>query len=239
MIERKLVIAICDDEPIFVEQIKRQCEIYCEEKSIEYKIIEMHSGEEILNYSGECISLLFLDIEMGGIDGLSVLKHIEKDNLIWKVIFVSSHEECVWNSFGIKTLGFERKPIDADRVGKYIDIAINEIQADRIIRFECNKYVWVSQILYIQAQRSYVQIVTSEETIVADGNIGKWEEKIKGTSLIRVHKSFIINMDHVFRFNKDCVVLVNSKQDIPIGRKYSGIRDIYNNYIIKKMTNRF
>ena len=81
-----------------------------------------------------------------------------------------------------------KKTIDVGRVGKYIDIAINEIQADRIIRFECNKYVWVSQILYIQAQRSYVQIVTSEETIVADGNIGKWEEKIKGTSLIRVHK---------------------------------------------------
>ena len=43
-----------------------------------------------------------------GIDGISVLKHIEKYNLIWKVIFLSSHDECVWNSFGIKTLGFEK-----------------------------------------------------------------------------------------------------------------------------------
>ena len=86
MSKKKVTIGICDDESYFVEQIKFYCENYLEEISDDYEFVIMQSGEEVMDYQGEVLDLLFLDIELGGIDGIDVMKNIMYKYVRRKVI---------------------------------------------------------------------------------------------------------------------------------------------------------
>ena len=57
-----------------------------------------------------------MDIELGGMKGIEMLSHLEEDDNVWRVVFISSHEEMVFDTFGVKTLGFERKPAQYERI---------------------------------------------------------------------------------------------------------------------------
>ena len=76
MSKEKVTIGICDDESFFVEQIKFCCESYLEEIFDDYEFVIINSGEDVINYHGEVLDILFLDIQMDNIDGISLAKEI-------------------------------------------------------------------------------------------------------------------------------------------------------------------
>lgn len=233
-------IGICDDEPIQVEAIKFACDEYFANSSLIYEYKIFSSGEELLKYEGELIHLLFLDIEMDRIDGISVMKKLEKYNniCIWRIVFVSSHEEAVWSSFGIKTLGFERKPISSERLSRYIRIALRECENNQTIvfdKFETSSYIKLESLLYLEAEGNYVRVFTDDSDFLVSGNLKKWGMKLNNTTMIRVHKSFLVNMQNIKRIDER-IELYGCNLKIPIGRKYKkDITNRYNNFLMKKL----
>ncbi|MBP3351164.1 MAG: response regulator [Lachnospiraceae bacterium] len=109
-------IGICDDEELHRKHVKELCDKYFMEYTQEYKCVEFESGEEFLQFEEHKLHLLFLDIELGGMNGIEMLSHLEEDDNVWRVVFISSHEEMVFDTFGVKTLGFERKPAQYERI---------------------------------------------------------------------------------------------------------------------------
>lgn len=231
-------IGICDDEAFQVQAIKLACEEFFKSTALIYEYKIFSSGEELLSYDGEEIHLLFLDIELGGLDGITVMKKVESYNNIWRIVFISSHEEAVWDSFGIKTLGFERKPITAKGVSKYINIVLKEYENNQIIIFDkldATTYVKAAALLYLEAEGNYVRVHTNSNSFLVSGNLKKWENELKDTNLIRIHKSFLVNLENVKKVDKE-VVLYGCNFMIPIGRKYKkNIIDMYNSFLIKKL----
>ena len=133
---QEFVVGICDDEAGEREKIQSFCEQYFRESGQKGVYVSFSSGEEVFAYAGKRMHLLFLDVEMEEIDGLQVLRELEQSDLVWRVVFVTSHQETVFGSFGIKTLGFEKKPVGYDNIEKWLQIAIREQKKNRVI--ECN-----------------------------------------------------------------------------------------------------
>lgn len=239
--DNKIVIGICDDEEFFVEQIRRCCKDYLEEISDNYEIKVMHSGEEVLAYNGDTIELLFLDIELGGIDGIGVMNEILRSPHVWRIVFVSSHEELVWDTFSIKTMGFCRKPVQEKDIRKYINCALSDLKEDAVIRFnkyDVDTYVMLSDLYYIEGRESYVEVYAKDRCFIVTGKIGDWEKKLNDMPFIRVHKSFMVNMQHI-RMESAVIQIPDLDREIPVGRTYkSKVQEKYTQFVWERMRNR-
>ena len=112
-------IAICDDEPIWQKQILNYCKIFENDENIEFTYHMFSSGEDLLKYDKN-IDILLLDEEMTGISGLDIKEKFENSNRNTIIIFITSHNEMVYDSFGRNVYGFIKKPINASNLYKLL-----------------------------------------------------------------------------------------------------------------------
>jgi len=241
------LIGICDDEKFYREHIKEFCEQYFVQYPQEHEYIEFASGEELLAYREEMensdskLHLLFLDVEMGEVDGIEVMRRVENADWIWRIVFVSSHEEMVWNSFGIKTLAFSRKPLEYHQVEKWIETALRENRQNIMIKYTSGTqqgYIALEDIYYLEAQGNYTCLHTKEQTILLNENMKQWQKKTEEMSIVRIHKSYLINMMHVQKWEAGRVILENEVV-LSVGRQYAKeAKEIYFAFIKEQVINR-
>ncbi len=232
-----ILLGICDDEEIHRENIRNLCELYFKENPQEHEYIEFSSGEEVFKYKGDKIHLLFLDVEMGEVDGIQVLNYVQDAEWVWRVVFVSSHEEAVWKSFSIKTLEFARKPVQYNQIAKWIEIAIRENKEDIIFEYvtpQGKMYKTINEIYYMEASGNYTYLGEKNEKYLINNNLKSWQEKMKNVPIIRVHKTYLINLLHVKKWEAEKVILDNDIE-FPIGRAYyKSAKEVYFNFVKKK-----
>ena len=215
-------IGICDDEDTYRRQIKAICSAYLDARNQKYEFVEFTSGEEVFDYRGEIIHLLFLDIEMPGADGLEVLSKVRRSELIWRIVFVTSHRELKWETVDLKTLAFLEKPLDRVGIETCVKTVMREKQENIEISYKTIKGIStipVDQIVLVQAQGNYVSIFTENEEISGYSSIKDIEEQTDGTTVIRTHKSYLANLQHVDQMNGTTLQMTNGVS-VPVGRKY-------------------
>lgn len=234
-------VGICDDEDAQISALAAQCIACCREIGTECHIVEFRSGQEVADYKGELLHLLFLDIEMPGMSGVQAMKLIETSNFVWRIVFVSSHVEEVWAAFGLKTLDFGRKPVSYDSVMKWIKMALQEFSEEIVIKFDkdnTDTYQMVSNIIYLEAEGNYVKVHSKERNFLVSRNLKYWEDKLPGKYFVRIHKSFLVNFEYIDYINI-IVALKNNHVKFPVGRSYrKSLQSRYNTYIIEKIKGR-
>lgn len=219
-------LAICDDEKKQRQYLRNLCESFLSQNVNMYNIIEFSSGEEMLSYFNEevqPIHLLFLDVEMGEIDGIEVLRNLERNNKVWRVVFVSNHEDAVWDSFGIKTLGFGRKPVGLLQIEKWIQVVISEMKENIMISYiEGTKtyYIPLEDIYYLEAAGNYSYLHTMKDSKLINDKLKIWQNKLEQQLMVRIHKSYLINMINVKEWRSDSVTLLNGVK-LAIGRQFA------------------
>lgn len=195
--------------------------------------------EEAENIKNLCEELLFLDIEMKEKDGIEVLRELEHSKIVWKVVFVSRHQESVFDAFGIKTLGFEKKPVKYEKIEKWLKVLIQEHKENFWV--ECKglngkQYIQLEKLYYLKADKNYVKMYGKEKEVLVYGNLKTWEEKLAEKYVIRVHKTYMVNMIQIDTIAGD--ILLKNGRKIPVGRRYKDVvQKQYHEYICK-MTER-
>lgn len=234
-----LKIGIFDDEEIWINDIKGKCKKILNEKKCQYQLYEYSSSEELLNDDTK-LDLLFLDISLGNdeLDGIELSKIIARQHRVWRLVFVTSYEDYVWKSFGPVTLGYEKKPITENAVEHYFDLAVFEKKNNIIVWFDeydLNTYIRFNDLLYIEGEANYVLVKTREKKFMVAGNLKYWEGKLKELPLVRVHRSFIVNMVNVDSINNE-VIFNESKERLSVGKTYKNkAYEKYKNYIIDQL----
>lgn len=229
-----ITIAICDDDEFWRKRVRKSCRDYLDSTDQEYDIIEFQSGEEVLEYQGDRVLLLFLDIQMQGMNGLEVMEKLRKNDLFWRIVFVSSYEELRWNTIDIKTLAFLPKPTEDVAIMSCLKTAIreNSENLDVLIKGMDGKvYIKLDEIVYIQAQKNYVDVYTREVNFTGYDSLGYLEEKLRGTTIQRIHKSYLINMQYVESISGGEVKMSNGER-ITVGRTfYQQFKKSYNSFL--------
>ena len=114
-------IAICDDEKIIRELIGNKVK----EQYPDSEIVFYQSGEELL-LSDKHVDILFLDIQMSGIDGMETARELRKKDKNVILIFVTAVEEYVFHAFDVKAFHYIVKPIDHKKFSMILQKAVNE-----------------------------------------------------------------------------------------------------------------
>ncbi|MCR5148500.1 MAG: LytTR family DNA-binding domain-containing protein [Eubacterium sp.] len=231
-------IAVCDDDLSCHHKMASFCDIFFKEKSVDYEFHSYYSGEEILEEHEKNIDLLFLDIEMGEVDGIEAMKRIESMPNIHRIIFISSHLELIGDAFGYKPIGFIVKPIDQNIILKKLDDLYHRIKKDSVIEFNDSESIRVyrkSDVVFIKADSNYVTVVTQNDEKILSCTLKKCEEQINGLPFLRVHKSYIVNLCYVKKISAGNVFL-KSGITIPVGRSYSEmVKKEYQKYLIEEL----
>jgi len=242
-----LLIGICDDEGFHREHIKEFCEQYFEESPQEHEYVEFTSAEEVLVYGeaaenfGSKLHLLFLDVEMGELDGIELLRKVEDADWIWRIVFVTSHDEVMQDAFGIKTMGFAHKPVEYRQIEKWITTAIRENKENVMLEYMVGmqkNYIAIEDIYYLEAEGNYTKLHKKNEMLLINENLKRWQRKTEMFPFVRIHKSYLLNMLHVKRWEASKVTMENGEV-LSVGRQYTKeAREQYLSFVKKQAMNR-
>ena len=222
---QNIKLAICDDEPIAAQVEGSAIKKAFNEHGINVQMKIFNSVfclEDVMRQ--EDFDLLVIDIMMPHENGFSFVKRLrEKGNKI-DVIFVSSNEDKVFDSFRLTPFAFIRKSnLIHDTlvtVKTYVEAGHAKKKEEKY-SFTCNRNirsVSVNDIVYVENQRH------SQEIHLLDGNIfavnktmADLEDELSAYSFARVQRGFIVNFEHVRSINRDGISLDNGEH-IPISR---------------------
>ena len=172
------------------------------------------------------IDLLFLDIEMPKMDGISMLKSL---NPLPQVILVTSHDEYAVESYEYDVTDFVKKPISAARFLKSIEKASKRYQktnpsittkGETIFIKSDSKLVQINtnQIYWIEALGNYMRVITEDGKYTILSTMKDVANKLPSDDFVRVHRSFIVRLDKIESI-EDNYIIINENQ-INIGKAY-------------------
>jgi len=183
------------------------------------------------------VDVIFLDIQMPRLTGFDLLRPLGYRP---KVIFTTAFREYALESYEFDVLDFLVKPISFERflqsVGKIYRFSQNSLTAQEVITtpktdkqyqyFKVDKEMvklFLDDILWIESLKDYVRVHTKSGPLVSYLRIGYLEEKLPPDRFIRIHKSFIISLDHIHAISSNYIRIGN--EEIPIGRIYKNKLD--------------
>lgn len=231
-----LKIAICDDEEVFLEDTLKCCKRYFEKKGIDCDISTFSDGNELID-SGQ-YDIALLDVEMPGMSGIDIKKYLERQRYNTRIVFISGYPDMMQEAFGDRVSGFLVKPVNEMDFGKKMDEVLEKIiHAGRLMVCDTeygNKAFYIDEILYIRAEGRYSRIYKEDgSTVLVSKSISEYEKE-ENEKLVRCHKSFVINFEHVKSIK--AVVIMKNGTEIPIGRTLKDeVKEKYDRYILWRM----
>jgi DNA-binding LytR/AlgR family response regulator len=180
----------------------------------------------------EPIDLLFLDIKMPQMTGIELLRSMDKRSV--KVIFTTAYTEHAFESYELGVADYLRKPFSFERFKTAVERAFPEIvlpistiesEKERTYLFlkveRSMQRVQINQILYIQGYGNYLKVFTTNGMFLAYERMSDLEQLLPSTQFLRVHKSWIVALNHITRFQSHTVQI--GEVDIPIGEAKRGL----------------
>ncbi len=214
-------ILICDDEVRYISDLQGHIENYMNNHSIAYQIDTTTSPKEITE-SDAVYDLVFLDIKMPVFDGIDLAYELKERNSKVVIFFVTAFNEYQDIAMDLQVFRFFEKPFDVNRLYSSLDKAMEYIDGAYVDVFIYNnkehKRILVDDIVYIENKNRKTYIYTNEGEFVVRESIEEWNEKLPITFFYQVHKSFLVNLHYVTKYNYEELYL-NENIRIPIATR--------------------
>lgn len=219
---------IVDDEPIARKGIQRLVEQIPQLNLLN----SFNSAETAGEYMKDAIvDLIFLDINMPGINGIEFARSIPKHTL---VIFTTAYSEYALDSYEVDAIDYLVKPIDPAKFRKAADKAITYhallMEEDKkSIDNVKDEYIFVKSdrrffkvnlkdILFIEGLKDYVIIQMNEQRIITRMHVKSIHDLLPKSTFLRINRSYIVNKNHINSFDNNDVFIQN--HEIAIGNSY-------------------
>lgn len=217
-------IAIVDDEKEQIKKIKSIVEEFVQSNDIEYQIQEFLSGEDLLN-SSISMDLIFLDIQMNGIDGIATAQKLRAENKKVVLFYVTNYAEEMSRSFSVHPFAFVEKPINKNKLLKnlqdFLEYTNATVQKKMITlkSVQGDITVCIQDIIYLEyIGNRKINMFIGDKKKVLYGSIKQIIQILSPYDFIQTHESFIVNEAHIHSVNSFCIVM-NNHVEIPIAQK--------------------
>lgn len=172
----------------------------------------------------EKVDLLFLNVEMPLLSGFDLLDDITENP---GVIFISAETKYAFKAFEYAAIDYLQKPIEKERFIIAVERALlehklrTEMIEDRgeFIFVKSNlkkRKVYLKKLKYIQALGDYVKLITEDDSLVVLSTMKSFERELPTDEFLRIHKSYIVNLRKVEKFNSKVVEL--GAEVLPLSR---------------------
>ena len=218
-------IAVVDDEKAIREHI---CGLV-EERQAENRIEAYATGKELLA-SGKRFDIVFLDIQMEGMNGIEAARSLREKNANLGVgdtvlVFVTGIKDYVFDAFDLYAFQYLLKPIDEDKFAEVLARAVREAakKKERRVLFIKSRNLTLdqSEILYIESRAKKVEIHTkgAAQAIEIYAAMDELEGQL-GENFYRCHRAYIVNMDCITEYDGESITLTNGDMVYLTKKKY-------------------
>jgi two-component system LytT family response regulator len=242
----KLRILIVDDEPLAREGIRLHLE---QERDFEV-VGECGDGEDALRTIRELRpDVLFLDIQMPGLDGFEVLDALHGEKLP-EVVFVTAYDQFALQAFEAHALDYLLKPFDQERFNKTLDRVRNQLRGQRRRDLDARiaelladvrdrpkfferlvvrsggriQILRVEDIEWIEAAANYVKLHVGPRAYLLRETMNRLEDKLDPAQFLRIHRSTIVRIDRIKEleplFQGDYIVILQDGARLTSSRSY-------------------
>lgn len=218
-----------DDEPLALNQIARFIGRIPELQLIG-TCLTVGQAQELLEK--EPIDLVFLDIEMPGCDGVTFAKLLKEKNAVSSIIFTTAYPQYAVDGFRVDAVDYLLKPLSFEEMQEAVervkrrmalvekDIPETTSQTIFVKVAGSVRQIPIADIVYVQGLGAYVQLCVKGEPklLTTHESLKHLEELLPTDCFLRIHKSYIININYLEGAGND-VANLNGKS-LPIGHKY-------------------
>ena len=225
-----IYIAICDDEKHMSAHIRSFVSDFFRKKNRETSLRMFSSGEELLSYNGQ-IDILFLDIQMKGMDGMETARKLRADQFRGFLVFITVLKEMVFQSFEVQAYDYLVKPVNKKQFEKTMERLYASMQNARedsllVQKGYEGRIIPKDEIVFCEVidRKIYLNL--------ASGDVVDYYERIENLEtkldkrFYRCHRSYLINLKHLKGYKNGTACMDNGKE-IPVSRlrskEFSGV----------------
>jgi DNA-binding LytR/AlgR family response regulator len=170
------------------------------------------------------VDLIFLDINLPEMSGVSFLRSLVRPPL---VIFTTAYSKYAVDGFDLEAVDFLLKPFSFERFCKAVNKALekfnthNPTTAQSKITVKSGKKIYqlsLDDILFVETCGDYVTIQCSAKKLVVHGTLKSWEEKLKGSLFLKVHRTTLVNLTKINHIEGNLIQIDGHK--IPVSESF-------------------
>lgn len=223
---------VVDDEPDAIELLTSRLARLYDDMNI---INTFSNWQQALNALRETkFDILYMDISMPGKTGINLLKLIQ--DVDFEIIFVTAHDNYALDAFNLSASGYILKPVDDAELKYATDKARERIlnkkhalmasalanpkMPEKITIPHPNGFDYINykDIVYLETILKGTRIVTVDDEINSSNPLNTFQFLIDNYSFFQTHRSYIINLDHILRYEVSGVIVMKNKAEIPLSR---------------------
>jgi len=237
---------IVDDEPDGIITLNKMLSLSC--KQVEVVALCTDAEEGKLKIRELTPDLVFLDIQMPGKTGFELLAELDTDNM--EVIFVTAHNQYMLQALQFSATDYLLKPIDEDRLteairrvekrqhgkggSQNVEALLYNLQKAGspkemklcIPTFKGFAILKLEDIILCEAEKNYTIIhLKDKKNIIVSRPLLEYENILEGTTFLRIHRTFLINLQHVTEYHRGegGVIIMSNGEEVEISRRKKDI----------------
>ena len=225
-------IAYCEDEPAQRSRMELLLRTFAERKRLPLTVEAFSDSAAFLfQYPGSYpFDLIFLDIDLGGMDGMALARKIRETDSEVPILFLTNHKEYVFEGYEVQAFRYLLKPVTEDTLFPLLE----ELQAMRgqekphlllSLGGETQK-LFLSDLLFVESDNHYLTLHTAAGMETFKKNLSEFSEELydewqasgeTGECFAAAHRSYLVNLAHVERITRtECLLSDGTK--IPVSR---------------------
>lgn len=220
-----LNIAICEDNKEHRKEIRNVIANILFEQD-DMAIEAFSNGLDVITLIDNNLfffDLILLDVKMPGADGLAVAKAIRERRLVTDIIFVTIHDEYVYEGYVYKAFSFLKKPVSTTKMSKELNRYLQERESDNsnFIFFNLNgtrQKHDVRHIDYIESSKRKVSVFMGKTSFEFYAKLDDLEQQC-ATRLVRTHQSYLVNIRKIVKLANNEVTLENGTV-LPVSKRH-------------------
>src|ERR1035437_5735169 len=178
--------------------------------------------------------IIFLDVEMPGIDGIEFTRNIKEKwgNNMPKIVFTTGRTDCALSGYEHGVADYLLKPIMFSRFKQCTDRIIDELDKHNVPAEKSSFFfadnegekvrIDIDDIVYIEAAGNYITIATNNSYKTIYKSMNAMQEFLPRDKFVRIHKSYLVAITkiRIVKRNEIAIEINNSEKSIPLGLKY-------------------
>ena len=230
---------ICDDDKADAGRLKVLLEKYSKESGIDSNIYEYNSGVDLLSNINSDIDVIFLDINMDDMDGLTIAKRIREKMEEIPIILVTAFMSYALDGYKVRASRFLLKDDLDNTFAECMDDIMKEIRRkSKIIVLDCVEgevRIKANDIIMIETSGHKNIICLKEQKYQIYEKLDILTEKLKEYGFLRVHNSYLVNMGHIRSINNYMLTLDDERR-LPVPKaRYKQVKQEYTLFVGKEL----
>lgn len=228
-----MLVAICDDEAFFREELRSILVAYKAERRLHIDVYQYPNGEALLA-DKKVFDIVFLDQQMPGLNGMQVARTLRSRNITCSIVFVTSYPDFVYESFEVQPYRFLRKPIKPEGITGLMNTFIKQqklLSPITVVNDSEQTVIHAKDILYLEGDGKYCIIRTNSAVYHRSKTLAQVHEQLPQHCFYRTHKSYVVNLYSIDSFDKGSAALTNGEL-VKIGRnKVAEFKQVYKQFV--------